>query len=77
MKFESRNPFLKNKSFMKADEIVPDEIHQGIVIDYNDTMSVSGTMNKSFILMLLLLVGALGTWYLTYSGYNTMPIAIG
>jgi uncharacterized YccA/Bax inhibitor family protein len=77
MKFESRNPFLKNKSFTKAEVISSDEIQHATVIDYNDTMTVSGTMNKSFILMLLLLVGALGTWYLTYAGYNTLPIAVG
>lgn len=77
MKFESRNPFLKNKSFAKAEVISSDQTHNGVVIDYNDTMTVSGTMNKSFILMMLLLAGALGTWYLTYQGYNTMPIAIG
>jgi len=77
MKFESRNPFLKNKSFTKVEVMAPDEVHQGVVIDYNDTMTVSGTMNKSFVLMLLLLAGALGTWYLTYAGYNTLPIAIG
>jgi len=76
MEFKSRNPFLKNKSFTA--EVIPSEqAHNGVVIDYNDTMTIAGTINKSFILMLLLLVGAFGTWYLTYAGYNTMPIAVG
>lgn len=77
MKFESRNPFLKSKSFTKAEAVATDEFRQGYTIDYNNTMTVSGTISKSFILMLLLMTGAMGTWYLTYAGYNTMPIAIG
>lgn len=77
MKFESRNPFLRNKSFTKAESVATHEVHNAVLIDYNDTMTVSGTMNKSFILMLILLVGAIGTWYLTYAGFNTMPIALG
>jgi len=75
MKFESRNPFLKNKSFSEARVVT--EVRDGNLIDYNETMTVSGTMNKSFIMLLLLVAGAMVTWWMTYQEINTMPIAIG
>ncbi|HLA56024.1 MAG TPA: Bax inhibitor-1/YccA family protein [Flavobacterium sp.] len=77
MKFESKNPFLKNKSFTRTSAIPFGETHNAVLIDYNQTMTVSGTINKSFILMLLLVAGAMMTWWLTFTGYNTMPLVIG
>lgn len=68
MKFESRNPFLKSKSFEQRSEAV---------IDYNDTMTLSGTMNKSFIMLLLLVAGSLVTWWMTFAGMNPMFPTIG
>lgn len=75
MKFESKNPFLKNKSF--SGTRVATEVRDGNVIDYNQTMTVSGTMNKSFIMMLLLIAGATVSWWMTSQEINTLPIAIG
>lgn len=77
MKFESRNPFLKNKSFAKTTAVSSEETHDAVLIDYNETMTVSGTINKSFILLLLLITSAFATWWLTFSGMNTFPLAIG
>src|SRR6476646_2365912 len=76
MEFKSRNPFLKNKAFSDSKAARP-EVHQAVLIDYNESMTVSGTMNKSFLLLLLLVAGAFVSWWLTYSGSNTMPIALG
>ncbi|HEY0090933.1 MAG TPA: Bax inhibitor-1/YccA family protein [Flavobacterium sp.] len=76
MKFESKNPFLKNKSFTNT-SAAADETHKAVLIDYDQSMTVSGTINKTMILLLLLMAGSIVTWWLTYNGYNTMPIAIG
>jgi uncharacterized YccA/Bax inhibitor family protein len=76
MEFKSRNPFLKNKSFSQA-RVVSEQTHDGVIIDYNETMTVSGTMNKSFIMLLLLVAGATLTWWMTYQEINIMPMAIG
>lgn len=72
----SNNPFFKSKAFnntSRADEAV----HQATVIDYNDTMSVSGTINKSFIMLLLLIASAAITWMMTFNGYNPIVLTIG
>jgi uncharacterized YccA/Bax inhibitor family protein len=47
------------------------------VIDYGQTMTVSGTINKSFIMLLLLVASASVTWWMTYAGYNPMVFTIG
>jgi uncharacterized YccA/Bax inhibitor family protein len=72
---ESRNPFLKNKAFTK--ETSRAEVHTATVIDFNDTMTLSGTINKTFIMLLILLGAAVVTWWMTFNGYNAMPLAIG
>ncbi|HEY0046623.1 MAG TPA: Bax inhibitor-1/YccA family protein [Flavobacterium sp.] len=77
MKFESQNPFLKNKSFSNTSRLQDDKVHDAVLIDYNETMTVSGTINKTFIMLLLLVASAFGTWYLSYMGYNIMPLTIG
>lgn len=76
MKFESKNPFLKNKSFSEA-HVGSDTAHNGSVIDYNDTMTVSGTMNKTLIMFLLLISGATVTWWMTSQEINTTVMMIG
>jgi uncharacterized YccA/Bax inhibitor family protein len=76
MEFKSKNPFLSNKSFANGTTTVHDA--QGnMIIDYNDTMTVNGAVNKSFILLLLLLTGAFTVWYMAITGSNPLPIAIG
>ncbi|RZJ35116.1 MAG: Bax inhibitor-1/YccA family protein [Flavobacterium sp.] len=77
MKFESKNPFLKNKSFASTTTAQHEETHQAVLIDYNQSMTVSGTINKTMILLALLMASSVFTWYLTYAGFNTIPIAIG
>ena len=70
---ESRNPFFKTKTFSNtsaANENVS-------VIDYSETMTVSGTINKSFILLALLVGTALITWNLAFNGYNPIILTIG
>jgi hypothetical protein len=75
MEFKSKNPFLSNKSFSKATSV--HDAQGNVLVDYNNTMTVNGAVNKSFILLLLLLTGAFTVWYLAVNGTNPMPIAIG
>ncbi|MFD2600812.1 Bax inhibitor-1/YccA family protein [Flavobacterium suzhouense] len=75
MEFKSKNPFLSNKSFAKADTIYDAE--GNVLIDYNNTMTVNGAVNKSFILLLLLLTGAFTVWYMAVNGFNILPSTIG
>lgn len=69
----SNNPFFKTKSFKENDEVV----HDAIIIDYNQTMTVSGTINKSFLMLILLIASAAITWIMTMSGQNPMALTIG
>ena len=74
---ESQNPFFKNKTFSTALSKPNDTVHKSSVIDYNDEMTVSGTINKSFLLLLLLVAGAAVTWTITNNGQNPMIFIIG
>jgi uncharacterized YccA/Bax inhibitor family protein len=72
----SNNPFFKSKTFnntSRANEVA----YESTVIDYSDTMTVSGTMNKSFIMLLLLIASASITWMMTFNGSNPMVLTIG
>ena len=71
---ESKNPFFKNKSFSNTSREVT---HEAQVIDYSETMTVSGTINKSFLMLLLLVISAAITWMMFFSGYNPMIFTIG
>jgi len=70
---ESKNPFFKTKTFSKT-SAANDNVS---VIDYNETMTVSGTINKSFILLMLLVATAFITWTLAFNGYNPIVLTIG
>jgi len=70
---ESKNPFFKSKTFSNT-SVANDNVS---VIDYNETMTVSGTINKSFILLGLLVATAFITWTLAFNGYNPMVLTIG
>ena len=74
MEFKSRNPFLKNKSFSDA-RVVSEQRNSG-TIEYFETMTVSGTMNKTFIMLVLLMAGATVPWWMPYQQINTMPFMI-
>ncbi len=71
----SQNPFFKNKSFSPTSAVSRDVDNN--VIDYNDTMTVSGTINKSFLMLILLIASAAITWSMTFTGYNPMVLTIG
>jgi uncharacterized YccA/Bax inhibitor family protein len=80
----SNNPFLKNNKFTKEKQTVVVNYDGSQTIERFDTidvtnkpMTIQGTINKSFILLGLLLVGAFVTWYLTALGYNPIVLTIG
>lgn len=84
MNFNSNNPFLKNDKFTKEKKEVTSDYSNAQTIERfdtiditNDPMTIQGTVNKSFILLGLLLVGAVATWYLTATGYNPIVLTIG
>ena len=77
MAFYSKNPFLNNKSFSPNSASQKEEVHNAAVIDYNQDMTLSGTINKSFILFLLLTASATIIWWLTFNGMNPLVPAIG
>lgn len=66
----SNNPFFKNKTYTNASSEV---IHEATVIGVNETMTVSGTINKSFLMLLLLIASAAITWTME----NPLVFAIG
>lgn len=76
MNFNSKNPFLNTKTFSTAVS-KNDQVHQTTILDYNDEMTLSGTINKSLILFLLLTASAVVIWWLTFNGMNPMVPAIG
>lgn len=69
---ESKNPFFRTKSFNNTSQV-----HEAVVLDRLETMTVSGTINKSFAMLFILVASAFGTWTLASSGYNPMALAIG
>lgn len=69
----SSNPFFKTKSFKENEEVT----HDAVIIDYNQTMTVSGTINKSFLMLILLVASAAITWTMAYNGQNPMVFTIG
>lgn len=74
----SNNPFFKSKSFDKPQTVSVDhEGNRSVLIDYDQTMTVNGTINKSLLMLLLLVATASFTWVMTDSGYNPMPFLIG
>lgn len=76
MDLKSKNPFLSNKAFAKTTTVYDAEGNMVNVIDYNNTMTVNGAVNKSFILLFLLVGSALVTWSMYYSGTNPIGLAI-
>ncbi len=79
MNFKSNNPFLKNKSFAKtATAPVFDAEGRPVeIIDYNDTMTVNGAMNKTLVLFLILIASSAFSFYLIYfREANPLTLAI-
>ena len=78
MNFNSKNPFLSNKRFSSnAVSKASDRVHEAQIIDYNQEMTVSGTINKTAILFLILCGSAMVTWWMAFSGMNAMLPTIG
>ena len=73
---KSKNPFLSNKSFAKSTTVYGVEERPADSIDYNNTMTVQGAVNKSFILLLLLIASAGYTWYMGVTGQNPLVLGI-
>ncbi|CAM2777207.1 Uncharacterized membrane protein, YccA/Bax inhibitor family [Flavobacterium succinicans] len=71
----SNNPFLNNKSFKNQDK--SNTVHQATVIDYNQDMTLSGTINRSLILFLLLTASATITWWMAFNDMNPIVPTIG
>ncbi|WP_284651167.1 Bax inhibitor-1/YccA family protein [Flavobacterium terrisoli] len=69
----SKNPFFNTKTYKENNEVT----HDAVVIDYNQTMTVSGTMNKSFLMLVLLIASAAITWMMTFNGQNPIVLTIG
>ena len=76
---KSKNPFLSNKSFTKTANTVHDVDGRPVnFIDYNDTMTVKGAINKSMLLFALLVSSAVLSGYLMlFQGINPMVMTLG
>ena len=72
MKFESKNPFLGSKAFNNTSKNADETL-----VLQQETMTVSGAINKSFMLLLMLLTTACITWWLVFNGYNPLVLTIG
>lgn len=72
MELKSSNPFLKEKKFENTSRS-----NNEVLSAHHETMSVSGTINKSFTMLLMLLSTAIVSWWLVGNGYNPMVFTIG
>lgn len=77
MAFNSKNPFLTNKTFTNTAAPKSEEVHKAVLIDYNSDMTLAGTINKSLILFLLLTASATVIWWMTFNGMNPIAATIG
>ncbi|WP_338408897.1 Bax inhibitor-1/YccA family protein [uncultured Flavobacterium sp.] len=72
MEFKSSNPFLKTKKFENTSRT-----NEHVITADHETMTVSGTINKSFTMLLMLLSTAVLSWWLINNGYNPMVFTLG
>ena len=72
MELKSSNPFLKASKFENTSRT-----KEATILVDEGTMSVSGTINKSFTMLLMLLATAMVSWWLVGNGYNPMIFTIG
>lgn len=75
MNFKSKNPFLNNKSFSATSRA--EQVHEATVIGFDQEMTISGTINKTILLFLLLIASAMVTWWMAFNGMNPILPAIG
>ncbi|MNN13564.1 Bax inhibitor 1 like protein [compost metagenome] len=62
----SGNPTLNDNTFEPSGQYVG-----------QDSMTINGTVNKSFITLTVLLASAFSTWMMYFDGYNVTALAIG
>jgi uncharacterized YccA/Bax inhibitor family protein len=72
----SSNPFLNNKTFSTAVSR-KENTFNAISIADNQDMTLSGTINRSLILFLLLIASATVIWWATFNGINPIIPALG
>ncbi|RKR09995.1 putative YccA/Bax inhibitor family protein [Flavobacterium sp. 90] len=77
MNFNSKNPFLSDKRFSSNAVSKAEEVHHAQIIDYNQEMTLSGTINKTAILFLILCASSMITWWMAFNGMNPILPAIG
>jgi uncharacterized YccA/Bax inhibitor family protein len=77
MSFKSKNPFLTNKSFSATTTSEKYDLSHATVLGYNQQMTLSGTINKTLILFLLLTASAMVIWWMTFNGMNPIVPTIG
>ena len=77
MNFNSKNPFLSNKRFSSNAVSKAQDVNHSQIIDYNQEMTISGTINKTAILFLILCGSAMVTWWMAFNGMNAMLPTIG
>ena len=80
MNLKSNNPFLKNKSFSQtsATTMYDEDGRPVEIIDYNSTMTINGTINKSIMLFVLLVASAIFSGYLMiFREVNPIALSIG
>jgi len=74
---KSNNPFFRNKAFSEGETTLYRADGRPVeIIDYNNTMTVRGAVNKTAILFMVLLIGAATAWYMPYIGINPLVPAI-
>ncbi len=77
MALESKNPFLTNKSFSATSASNDGKVHNALPTDYNQEMTLAGTLNKTTILFLILTISAMIVWWMSSNGMNPLLFSIG
>jgi uncharacterized YccA/Bax inhibitor family protein len=77
MNFNSKNPFLSDKRFSSNAVSKAHEVHEAQIIDYNQEMTLSGTINKTALLFLILAASSMVTWWMAFNGMNPILPAMG
>ncbi|GGB84466.1 membrane protein [Flavobacterium suaedae] len=74
MNLKSNNPFFKSKSFSKAEATtVFDADGRPVeIIDFNNTMTINGAINKSLILLLLLVGSTFFIWQMAFNAVGEL-----
>ena len=76
MSQNSKNPFLNYKSFTSSGS-QKEEVHQAVLMDYDQNMTLAGTINKSILLFLILTASAMVVWWMTFNNMSPIVPTIG